>query len=459
MKKISWKRFLVLALAAFLVIGILAGCGSKSVEPKSTQADSTTTVSTEQSMQKVTTPSDTAKKTEDIQGKIVMWGWDENPTKAAAPEFNKLFPNVQIEFVNVKEFLKKVQTSVAAGMELPDILWQNLDERGALYQLNILEDLSKEPYNLDKASIFDFGLSVTTDENGQIVGIPWDMAIGGLAYKRELAKQYFGTDDPDALNAIFTDWNVFISKGEEVAKKSGGKVFMLPGLDDWYYIGMGQVQKPVSNGNIINFDEAVKPVIELGVKMRDAGVVDKLKQWSPAWNASFSIDEHIFYPCPMWGPKFMFKANDKDSKGRWGIMVPPGGGFNWAGTAMGITKGSKNKEASWKFIQWYLISKEGAELNKKSNEYFIHYKPAYDDPNFKSNVDPYFGGQDIGEMFFDKIAPTVKLKPVSKYDNSIADSCKLVLGAVSTDKKLNLDGAIKYAKDEIKNKAGDAEIK
>ena len=65
-----------------------------------------------------------------------------------------------------------------------------------------------------------------------MIAIPDDISVAGIAYIKSLAKEYFGTDNPEEMEAIFTNWDAFIEKGKEVLQKSGGKVKMFPSLGD-----------------------------------------------------------------------------------------------------------------------------------------------------------------------------------------------------------------------------------
>lgn len=448
------KKCLTIMLILAFILSMTVGCGQKAEQQPDQSEKTTSEVKTEEAAK------EEAMKPEDLKGSVSMWGWDETAAKALIVEFNKKYPNVQVDYVPVAggDFLKKIQTSFAAGMDLPDIGWQERNQRGALYELDIWEDLTKAPYNFDKSVVFDFSIPQVTNSKGITVGVPWDISVGALAYKRDLAKQYFGTDDRKELEKLFSDWDAFIAKGKEVKEKSGGKVFMFPGTKDVMYILDGQISLPVVNGNKLDMANTWAKTLDLIVKMRDAGLTDKLDQWSSGWNASLAGKNHIFYPCAIWFPHYVIESNDKNGKGNWGLMVPPGGGFTWGGTAMGITKNSKTKEQAWAFIDWCMLSEEGIKANKEKVGFYSYLKKAYDDPSYASFKTDWFGAQDIGEVYFKELASKMEqVRPASKYDSICDETSILISKALNADLKFDAATATAKFAEELKNKAQELE--
>ncbi len=387
----------------------------------------------------------------DAQVKLTAWGWDKAWFDTTAAEFTKLHPNITFDFVEVSagDYLKKVQTSIASGSKLPDIIWAEEAFRGAMYELNILEDISAEPYNFDASKLLDFELPLLTNSKGELVGLEQSGSPGALAYKRDLAKQYFGTDDPQELSVMFPDWDTFIEKGKEVVQQSGGATFMLGSLMDAYTILSKQGTTAVVDGTTVNTGVMLELFKQLQV-MRDARTEGKLGMWSPTWNASYAQDNIIFYPAANWSPQFVIKPNDKNSTGRWGLMVPPGGGYPYGGTTIGIWKGSKNKNAAWTYMNWLLASDEGAEASFKSSNYILPLKSFFEDTSkLSSGPDEFFGGQDLGRFWVDEVFPSMQAKQVSKYDQDIYSASELVLETMAQDPNFKAEEALQRWQEQL----------
>jgi multiple sugar transport system substrate-binding protein len=228
---------------------------------------------------------------------------------------------------------------------------------------------------------------------------------------------------------------------------------MFPSLGEAWQIIAGQYPEPSATGNIINVNKLSTSFVSI-TKLRDAGIIDKLDQSSPADNASYAQNNHIFYPAAIWSPHYQIEPNDKNgNNGRWGLMVPPGGGYIWGGSSYGILKKAKNKEQAWKFIQWAQLSQEGAEANKKDG-IFTHFKAAYDNPGFINWKTSWFGEQDIGVTFFKEINAVTKDYPLSKYDDTIfTNGVVIALKTLASDPDIGNDELMKKVTQSIKNVA------
>ena len=266
---------------------------------------------------------------------------------------------------------------LASGGEMPDIAWLESTYRGKLLSLDIWEPIEEEPYNFDTSQVLDYLIPLETTEDGQYVG-PECPSFAGMAYKRELAKEYLGTDDPDELTAMLSDWDTFIEKGKEVQEKSGGTVFMMSSLGAAGQILKGQSNTPFIEDDKINLETSMKPILETLLELKQSGTVDVLDFDSAEEGASYADDIHIFYPCANWSVKFTIKANDKEGEGRWGFMLPPGGGFPWGGTVMGVPKTAENKEGAVEYIKWIFGSEDGAIAQRDFKGNFSPYKPVYE---------------------------------------------------------------------------------
>jgi multiple sugar transport system substrate-binding protein len=422
-KRTCFKALLTGVLVILLVLSSLIGCANKDTDSQNDKgsADSNS-----------------------ISGTVNIWTWqDKEAEQVMIDEFNKDFPDIKIEITNVapEDMVKKLQTALAADSELPDIAWMEIAYRGRLISLDCWENL--ENYGVDRNNILDFLIPLSVNERDELVGIEVSPAFAGMAYKRDLAKEYFGTDDPDELTEILSDWDTMIQKGVEIKEKSNGEVFLFTGVDEVISILKGQDNTPfIKDGDVLNVREALEPIFSRAIEMVQLGIVDRIQSWTPAWNASYAASNHIFYTCATWSPTWVIKANDKDSTGRWGLMVPPGGAIASGGTIVGIPKKAKNKEAAFEYIKWNYLTEKGAIANRDNNEYFNTMKSTYEDPNFYSKPDPYFGGQDILKTFAQVIGPNMApSRPVCEYDQEISDALKLAVTTINslTDTSISVD--------------------
>lgn len=422
MKKVSAFKVIALSCVTVMFAFATSGCGAGTQEtatPQSTANDS---------------PKD--KNPHNLKASINVWTWEtQQNEQKIIDDFNKEFPGIQVSFTNVasKDMVTKLQTAMASGSDLPDVAWMEISQRGKLLDLDIWEDLAKAPYNVNKADILDFELPLSTTKDGKLAGIEVSPPFAGLAYKRDLAKKYFGTDDPAELEKLIKSWDDFVDKGKLVKEQSGGKVFMLAGANDAIAMLKSQNKAPYIKDNKLNLNEVAKPIFTRILQMKQAGILDKVEGWSADWYATYTDKNHIFYPAATWSPTYVIKPNDKAGSGNWGIMNAPGGGYLNGGTIVGIPKDSKNKDAAFAFIQWLYLSQNGAKSNLEHLGYFSPFKNVYKDPQFYSQADPYFGGQDVLAKFASIANNVIIPPPVTKYDKEINDSFSLAVKTIDSN--------------------------
>ncbi len=388
-----------------------------------------------------------------VTGHVAIWGWDASSVNKLLPDFNKVYPKITVEYVPVAygDLVQKVRTTLASGMDMPDIQWIESGHRGTLLDLDAWDNLEKPPYNFDRKLIFEYLYPLLTNPRGELVALDWGGCMAGLAYRRDIAKAYLGTDSPEDIQKIFSSWDAFLTKGKEIRQKSGGKVFMFACDTDVRFIMMNANPLPYVVGNKLNFDPTIGKTLHFVVDLAKADLLDTADVWSPAYMASFKTGNYMFYPCPPW-MLAQIDSQDPDGTGKWGLMIPPGGGFNYGGTAWAISKASKNKTAAWEFMKWFLLSEQGSKLNKDINKQWGALKSLYKSPEFASIKDVRFGNQDLGDVWFNRIAPKMKLKAFTKWDAPINDAIDLVDQQIKLN-KIDYDAAVKAFKDELNRKA------
>lgn len=443
------SKFILMMVALSIFISLFAGCGMQKADSVST---STVIVDKQAS-----TAAEVEKPKELPKGTVNVWTWEtlENEQKVI-DGFNKDFPDVKIVYTSVQsaDMEKKILAALASGSDVPDVAWLEETQRGYQLSLNCWEDLSKAPYNVDKSNILDYMIPKSVTDKGELVGLEVSPSVCGVAYRRDLAKKYLGTDDPGELEKMLPDWNAVIKKSSEVQQASDKKVYMFAGLGDIKTILIGQNAVPFVDGNKLNLKASVGPMLSQLLEMKNKGVADTLEMWSPEWNSSFADGKHIFYPFATWSDTWVIKANDKDGKGRWGAMKSPGGYFSDMGTIVAIPKKAKNKDAAFAYINWCYLSDKGAMSNRDNLGYFNTMKSTYKDANFYTKPDEFYNGQDILKFFAHNVMPNVpESRKVTKYDADVYDALNLVLKVINTTPdKANIEELLKKMQDDISTK-------
>lgn len=393
-----------------------------------------------------------ASASEELSGELVFWSWSEGETKGLAEAFNQEYPNITIKFVpvNSADYLTKFQTALVSSSELPDVALLEIDQRGAMVALDCWENLEAEPYNFDRSIVYPQILPVMTNARDEVVGFERELNPSGLSYKRELAKQWLGTDDPDEVGALIPDWGAFIELGASVAQESDGKVKFVSGLSDVVSTLKSQYTDTVFDGDKVYATKYFEYNLDIMIRINNAGIAGKLQTYSPAWNASYLDEEHLFYHAAPWSAAFCIKANDPDSEGRWGVCTPPLKGYSFGGTAYGIPQNAKNKDLAWAFICW-ATSESGLKACEEVVGAIVSVESYYAN-GFPGTPDPYFGGINVNEFLMEKCAPTMVIRSMNTYDVVLGDVMTLMADMITNDSSMTTEQAVGIAVQEMTNK-------
>lgn len=395
---------------------------------------------------------------------ITYWGWDiSNFSQPMMDAYIAKHPNVTFEPTAVEwgDMLTKTQQALASNSELPTIIPMDLSLIGSWKSMDIFENLLD--YGLDTSAYNQALISAATKDDGSLIGLFENTCPSAIAYKRDLAKEYFGTDDPAEIQAMFSTYEDYVEKGKEVAEKSGGTVFMFhsgQAVAEWLYFAS---EVPNADGKTINMTDKMTDVMSKLIALRDAGAVDTYQSGTPEANATYADKNHIFYPCPDWAITYYIKANDPDGAGNWGLIKAPAG-YQHGGTAMGITKSATDaqKAVAYDFITFCISDPEGAAVMKDTAGYVTHDANVLGDGSFAKRADEaFFADQDISSLLYKDINEAIRIPTPSPYDNDVINVRNDVAQLIMSDPSVDLDTAVSAAIDELTQLVSDpeAEIK
>lgn len=305
---------------------------------------------------------------------------------------------------------------------------------------------------------YDFTRTTASDENGVQRGSTWQCCPGLLVYRRDIAQDVFGTDNPEEVGEKVKDWDTIKQTAAELKAKgyytfsSYADTFRLYGnsIDNcWVEPG----------GDEVNVDRKIMNWVNDSKVWLDNGYVDaNVKgQWNDDWNKAMGSQSKVFaFLFPAWGIDFTLKPNWDGADGAWAVTTPPQE-YNWGGSYIHAATGTDNQEQVKDIILAMTADKDN--LLKISKEYsdFTNTKSgmreaAKDDATYASD---FLGGQNPF-TYFAPVAENIKIAPLSAYDqgcveliqNSFSDYLQ---GNVDYDKaKANFETAIVERYPDIK---------
>lgn len=308
----------------------------------------------------------------------------------------------------------------------------------------------------DLADQYQYTKDIVTDENGEQRATAWNAEPGLFAYRRSIAKDVLGTDDPDEVQAALSDWDKF-NKAAAQAKDKG--YYMLSGYQDSYRAFSNNVDKPWVEGTTVTVDSNIMAWIKQTKEFTDNGYNHKTSLWSDKWMRDQGADAKVFgFFYPTWGINFMLAGNAGEAGyGDWAVCQGPQP-YYWGGTWIAAAQGTDNptlvKDIMLKLTCTKDIMKAMAE-DPRIQDYANTVSGMQEiaaDPDFESE---FLGGQNpIG--LFSKAASAVDMSNASAYDQGCNEEIQNAFsdyfeGRIDLDTaKDNFETAVKKRYPEIK---------
>lgn len=377
-----------------------------------------------------------------------VWSWTDDP-KYQIEAFEKAYPNVKVDFTMIgEEYDVKMQTIVDNETDGPDVFAADVKTVKNYIESNAWENLSAAPYEADTANIIDYVTTIGSDADGNLRALSWQATPGGFWYKRSLAKEYLGTDEPEKISEMLSTMDGLFVAGETVYEKSGGKTNLLPNYQDLWTMACYSMRKtPWVSDNIFNLDDYAVEFFDIAKKARDNNLDAKLEPWSTGWYSAAADKSILGYVLPTWGMQYVIQGGAPDSKGDWAIASMPSSYFN-GGTYMGVYSKSKEKELAWLYIQFITMNDEYIEKYAVEKSDFPALTTVVDKltPEFS---DPWSGGQNTF-AFFKEEANKIDTSLVTRYDDTINNLLLTNVNSYVTG-KLSKEDAVKQFKADVAN--------
>lgn len=393
-------------------------------------------------------------------GKIIEWSQGEKVMKHEKTIVPEVFPNVEYDYVlvNNNDFLTKIQAAVASGLDVPDIISCEVSNRGALFAMDILDDLEADPYNYDRNEIFDCVLPGLLDSQGRLVSLDNQYCPSGFVYRADLAEKYFGVSEPADVYELIKDWDSFIATGLKLKEVAGGEVFMMESVADLAEMICGQTAAEFIDGDNIDITGRYLKAFETAKKIQDAGVpFGSNEKNSTSWNAAYTNGTVMFFNHASWSTNSCIASNDSEkvTDGLWRFCNCPETSWLNGGTSQGIYSGSENKEAAWAFIKYFKGTTEGYSSIYTKIGWIPSFKAFYEDENSPLNGDflysSWYNGQNICAYIYDSIGTNVApYETFTEYSTTVSDVVKDARLQMILDPSLTAQDLVNYVIENVK---------
>ena len=287
----------------------------------------------------------------------------------------------------------------------------------ALEDLGISDDAFSNIYSYTD----DIGKATEGANAGKRVGVSWQAAAGGFAYRADLAEQYLGVKTPDEMQDKIGSWDKFVAAAQSISEQSGKGVALADTLGGlWQAYACGRTT-PWVKDNKVEIDATCEDFAKTAKALWDCGGITKNSQWTDEWKAAGVTGNCMGYFVSTWGfGNFFMDAVGGvggEQYGKWAVCQGPVP-YYWGGTWMVVNPASDNKDEAKELI----LSATSDEAAMK--DYAVK-KPEY--VNNSKVMDELIAGdtvfnEDISGIFVDK----------QNYFKALADNAK----------KINFNGLI-----------------
>ena len=318
-----------------------------------------------------------------------------------------------------------------------------------------LSDLGINP-DSDLSEQFAFTKTVASDVNGVQRASTWQACPGVLVYRRDIAKEVFGTDDPVEIGKKTADWATMKTTAEELKAKG---YYAFSCYADTFRTYANNIAGPwvEAGSTTIKVDQKIIDWVNDSKEWMDAGYFDPTVtgQWNADWFTAMSSSSKVFaFLFPAWGIDTQMVPNWDGEEGAWAVTNAPLP-YNWGGTYLVAATGTDNPTHVKEIIM--ALTGNQDNLTKVAKEYteFTNAQTVMDAAaNGTEFNSAFLGGQNPYGYFADSLS-SIKMAPLSSYDQGCVELIQnafgdYLQGQIDYDTaKANFETAIKERYPEI----------
>lgn len=477
------KKVMALTLAGVMALSAV-GCGDTGSETADSAAAAKTetkegTTATTDAATATTTEAPEVTTPSGLDGKLTIWTLAED-LKSFADHFQEANPDVEIETVVIApaDYPTKVETALLGGDSSVDIIVGEPQMLESMYEAEFFANLDEFGAKDYEGKIVDYVWQVGQDADGVQRAISYQITPAGFYYRRDIAKNVFGTDEPEEIGKYFADYATIIETGKTL-KEAGYRIFASD-AETQYFSGDSAW---VIDGKL-NVDQSRYDYMDMCVELYKQDLTAYAAQWTAPWyqamggpvpilnadvmwgdwddadgdgqaalnvwdaenfnanveNYSDETAEVFAYGLPSWGTLTM-RDNGQDQSGIWGLCEGPAYGFG-GGTFIGISEQSENKELAWEFVKFVTLNEETADWwIEESNGDTVSLISAIEKHAEDENA--VYGGQKTFAFWLEQ-AEGIDYSKVTQYDKAIGDAWGNAITAVKTGEKSKEDAVNEF---------------
>jgi len=313
------------------------------------------------------------------------------------------------------------------------------------YSLDVIKDIGMS--KADISQMFKYTKDVMTDSKGVLKGVSWQACPSGLLYRRSVAKEIFGTDDPAKVQEQLNTWDKFDAAAATLKAKG---YFAVSGYDDDFRAFSDNMTAPwVDKNGKINLDPSIMKWIDQTKLYTDKGYNNKASLWSPE-SAAGAAGKVFSYFGPSWFIDFCLagwtmadakgpKAVGNGTYGDWAFCKGPQS-FSWGGTWLVAAAGTDNKDLVKAIFEKLTVDKATLIQISKDTGDFTNNEAGITELAKSDYKNAFLGGQNHYGLLLDAVKSIDRSK-ITPYDQGMTEKLQAAFkeyfdGKVTKDKAL-----------------------
>lgn len=292
----------------------------------------------------------------------------------------------QVKLISPDEF-----SAEAIDLNDADIIAADEHMLPLLFEECLLEDLADYGVGEKIDDVIGLVIKCGTDKQGALRALSYQMPIGVMLYRADLAKDIFGYGEPDKIGELFRSHLTIVNTAQRIFEK--GLCIFDDTVDIEKYSGEGDEWVLDGKLNISKArTECLNACVELFQEGYTSGQAKVFAKSVPAW----AIFDEL-----------------KDCKNK-GVCAGPGGYVQ--GTWVGISSASKNKQQAYKFLEFVTLEQNTARWWTDTTGQPSCCKSVLD--SMREYAPPGFSGQKIYEFLLEEAKRDIYSMPAI-YDKFI----------------------------------------
>ena len=420
------KKYLALLLAVLMLAAVFTGCASKETTTD-TPAASTDTAEPAKTDENTAAEETPAAEPASEEGKVFnIYAWNEE-FKGFFEKYYTVPEGVKVNWIiNPSEggvYQDKLDEALlnqenAAADDKVDMFLAEADYILKYTDTDYTQDIQALGVT-DFSNTYEYTVQAASDSNGTVKGVSFQCCPSALIYRRSIAKDVLGTDDPAEVQAKLDSWDKF----NAVAADAKAKGYLMTASESaTFRVFSNNGETPLVTDGKLTLNDAIKAWQAQAKDFSDKGYTQTCDIWSDECTAQmFKDGKTMCYFGPAWYYNFsMGNAQDpeKGCPGDWAICEGPQAHF-WGGTWLLAATGSDNPTMLADIMNTF-INDEEVCTNLVKNEMQFSNNQKVNQTCAAEGGNEFLGGQNDTAVFVE-LAKNIKFENKTIYDQLLTE--------------------------------------